>query len=156
MKVGRPARPLRFAAPIRVSEESEKTLDSLRENFIGTSNDINSKRAFLPHAREFFEIVVGTTNSALTLTRKLGQRVLAIAVEERNLILSGQVFSRRVITPDRIVAGSNITLTRKLGSITITGSAGSSSYFEPVTSGDIASPEIVFHNGDVVMHEVSL
>ena len=35
-------------------------------------------------------------------------------------------------------------------------SAALSTYFEPVTNGDADFPEILFHDGDVVMHEVPL
>jgi len=130
----------------------QRSFDSMVSNFVGTSNDINSKRAFLPHDPwVFFELVASTTaNGALTITKKLGQRVLTILVEEHNLILAGRIFGLRAPQPDRIKAGTNITLTRKLGEITVASSASASSG-EPLTNGDSDFPEVVFHDGDIVM-----
>ena len=99
----------------------QRTYDSLRDNFVGTENDINSKRAFLDKAREWFDLVAGT---AVSITRKLGQRVVNVVPEDTQIIQAGQVFDPRLKQADRIVAGSNITLTRKLGAVTIAATSG--------------------------------
>ena len=136
----------------------QRSFDSMVDNFVGTSNDINSKRAFLPHDPfVFFELVASASaNSALTITRKLGQRVLSIVVEELNLILAGQVFANRAPQPDRIVAGSNVTITRTLGQINIAASGGGNQWMV-MTNGDPVTPEILFDgDGDVILAEIPL
>lgn len=144
----------------QIVHQLQRSFDSAIQTFIGTSNDINSKRAFLPHDPfVFFELVASTTaNSVVTITKKLGQRVISFAVEERNLILAGRIFGNRAPVPDRIKAGTNVTIDRKLGEVTINASGGSSStYFEPVTNGDPDFPELLFDgDGDVIMDEVDI
>lgn len=54
-----------------------------------------------------------------------------------------------------LTAGENITIEEADSTITInsTGS-GSSAYYEPITNGDSAAPELIFYNGDIIMGEV--
>lgn len=137
----------------QIVHQLQRSFDSAVANFVGTSNDINSKRAFLPHDPWiFFELVASTaTNSALTITRKLGQRVLAVVIEERNLILAGRIFGNRAPQPDRIKAGSNITLTRKLGEVTIEASASGSLTVEELDgSPSVSTTTLQVQNGTLI------
>lgn len=136
----------------------QKNYDRLMANFVGTENDVVSKQVFLAKPREWFDVLVGATNGAITLTRKLGQRVISFVAEDADNILANQVFDEPFKQGDKLVAGSNITLTKKLGSITID-AAGSAvtTYFEPVTNGDPVTPELLFDgDGDVIMNEVPI
>jgi len=96
----------------------QRTVDQLLANFVGTENDVNSKRAFLDKAREWFDVLAGSA-ARLTVTRKLGQRVIDLVPEHQDIIEAGQVFANRSPAPIRLKAGSNITLTKKLGETTI-------------------------------------
>jgi hypothetical protein len=79
----------------------------------------------------------------------------ALAVRKNS---TGSVFSRARLN---FIEGSNVTLTVADDGteidITIAASGGAAtSYFEPVTNGDADFPEVLFHDGDIVMHEVPL
>lgn len=133
-----------------IAHSIQQTFNSVKENFVGTSNDINSKRAFLDHARAFFEIAVGTGNSAITLTRKLGLRVLTFVVEERNVILANRVFDVKNDNSYEVVAGSNVTVTKKLGQRVIAATSGSATVRELDGSPSVAASVIQVQNDTLI------
>jgi hypothetical protein len=93
-----------------------RSITTFTRDLFRNSDLVNFVRTFFPHPPRIDETKAGT---AVSITNKLGQKVVNVVVADKEIVISESAFQTHPRRIDDIKSSGNVSLTRKLGTVTL-------------------------------------